>query len=138
MHPAKLPARINLTGRLTLPIDPNVGRLSQGLHKTNAVDIAAPLGTPIHAIADGTVLLARTGSYNGGFGNYVILLSIIDGQQVESIYGHQAKLNVSTGQTVSAGDIIGYVGRTGDATGNHLHIEIRGGNNPFVATYRRQ
>ncbi len=138
VHPAKLASVLNLTGRLVLPVDPSVGRLSQGLHKTNAVDIAAPLGTPIHAVADGTVLLARTGGYNGGFGNYVILLSIIDGQEVESIYGHQAKLTVSAGQHVSAGQVIGYVGRTGDATGNHLHIEIRGGNNPFVSAYRRQ
>jgi murein DD-endopeptidase MepM/ murein hydrolase activator NlpD len=138
VHPAKLKAKVDVSAQLVLPIDPNIGRMSQGLHQTNAIDIAAPLGTPIYAIADGTVLLERTGGYNDGFGNYVILLSIIDGNEVESIYGHMAKTEVKTGQKVSAGQIIGYVGRTGDATGNHLHLEIRGAKNTFVTKYRRQ
>ena len=105
VHPAKFTSKIDLSGDLTYPVDPSVGRLSQGLHQTNAIDIAAPLGTPIHATADGVVLLARTGGYNDGFGNYVILISNIDGHEVESIYAHQSKVLVTTGQQVSAGDI---------------------------------
>ncbi len=138
VHPAKLTSKVDLSDEIVLPIDPLVGRLSQGLHATNAIDIAAPLGTPIHAVADGTVLLAHTGGYADGFGNYVILLSVRDGVEFESIYAHQAKVLVTTGQHVSAGDVIGQVGKTGDATGYHLHVEFRGIKNTLVSAYRRQ
>ena len=140
VHPAKLTAKVDLSGQLCLPIDPNVGELSQGYHgwDMSAVDIAAPLGTPIHAIADGTVLLAREGGYNDGYGDYMILMSEVGGIPLQSIYGHMSEVLVSSGQTVSKGDVIGYVGRTGDATGDHLHVEVRGAQNPFINDYRRQ
>ncbi len=85
-------------------------------------DMAAPEGTPIHAAADGTV----TKSGDGAFGLNVYI-------QQESntfIYGHMSQSAVTVGQEVKAGDLIGYVGCTGECTGPHLHFEIRIGNVP--------
>lgn len=81
-------------------------------------DFAAPGGTPILAIAPGTVAAAGWG---GMMGNYVI---ISHGNGVRSIYMHASGLNCSAGQAVSAGDVIAYVGTTGNSTGNHLHLQI--------------
>jgi murein DD-endopeptidase MepM/ murein hydrolase activator NlpD len=102
--------------------------LTQGLHGLDAVDLGAPSGTPIHAAAKGTVILARTGGWNGGYGNYVIL---DNGSGVETLYAHMSEVKAQMGETVSAGDVIGLVGMTGDATGPHLHFEVRGAQNPF-------
>ena len=85
----------------------------------SGLDIAAPHGTPIYACGDGTVKLAC--SYYG-YGNLVI---IDHGNGVETYYGHCSKLNVTQGQEVKAGDLIANVGATGQATGPHLHLEVR-------------
>jgi murein DD-endopeptidase MepM/ murein hydrolase activator NlpD len=69
------------------------------------------------------------GGWNGGYGNYVIL---DNGQGVETLYAHMSETKAVLGDSVSAGDVIGYVGRTGDATGDHLHFEVRGAQNPFA------
>lgn len=82
------------------------------------VDLAAPGGTPIMAIASGTVYQA---GFHYSMGNYVM---IMHGGGVYSTYMHASSLNVSTGQQVSSGDVIAYVGTTGNSTGNHLHLEI--------------
>jgi murein DD-endopeptidase MepM/ murein hydrolase activator NlpD len=108
-------------------IDPVPGyRLSQGIHDNNAVDLAIGKGTPIHAAAAGTVLLARNG-YNGGFGNVVI---IDHPNGTETVYAHQSKLATKTGAEVYQGQVIGYVGSTGHSTGPHLHFEVHGAQNP--------
>lgn len=110
-------------------IDPVPGyRLSQGLHDNNAVDLAVPTGTPIHAAADGKVILARYG-YNGGFGN-VVIIDHPNGTQ--TLYAHQSKLATETGAEVYQGEVIGYVGSTGHSTGPHLHFEVHGAQNPGV------
>ena len=83
------------------------------------LDIAAPAGTPIKAVADGTVLFS---GYSGGYG-YVVKLN--NGNGVQTYYGHCSSLYVSTGEKVKAGDIIAAVGSTGNSTGNHLHFEVR-------------
>ncbi len=83
------------------------------------LDIAAPTGTTIVACGDGTIKYA---GWYYGYGNLII---IDHGNGVETYYGHCSKLYVSKGDTVSAGDKIGAVGATGDATGSHLHLEIR-------------
>ena len=85
------------------------------------VDIGAPQGTPIKAVASGTVTVAQYG-YCGGYGNYVI---VSHGNGIETVYGHCHTLNVKAGQTVSQGQQIATVGNTGRSTGNHLHLEIR-------------
>ena len=103
--------------------------LTQGIHGTNAVDIGAPAGTPIYAAAAGTVIISKgNGAWNGGYGSYVV---IAHDNGTQTLYSHMSKDVAEVGETVSAGEVIGYVGRTGEATGNHLHFEVRGGTNPF-------
>lgn len=86
-----------------------------------AIDIPAPQGTPIVAAADGTVLIA---GWNYSYGNWA-LINHADG--VATVYAHMADgtLAVSAGQTVTKGQYIGGVGKTGFADGNHLHFEVR-------------
>ncbi len=104
------------------------GIRTQGLHGYNGTDIGAPTGTPVYAAADATVLIAKTGGYNTGYGNYIIL-SHPNGTQ--TLYGHLSRVDVSTGQKVSQGEQIGAVGNTGKSTGPHLHWEVRGAKNPL-------
>ena len=111
------------------PLPKGVGRVSQRLHDDNAYDFAAPKGTPIYAIKDGTVLIADGSGYNGGYGLYVVI-NFKDGAQ--AIFGHMSKVAATSGEEVKQGDIIGYVGTTGRSTGNHVHIGIHGGKpNPY-------
>jgi murein DD-endopeptidase MepM/ murein hydrolase activator NlpD len=83
------------------------------------MDFTAPTGTPIYATGDG-VVSTRTNS-RGGYGNHVV---IDHGYGYETMYAHMSKFNVSRGQRVKRGDIIGYVGSTGRSTGPHLHYEV--------------
>ena len=88
------------------------------------LDFAASSGTPIHAAADGTVVMA--GTY-GGYGNATI---IDHGNGVATLYGHQSRILVGQGQHVVRGETIGLVGSTGFSTGPHLHFEVRLGGTP--------
>ena len=91
--------------------------IRSGAH--TGLDIAASHGTPIKAAASGTVVFSgRKGSY----GNLVILSH---GNGVQTYYAHCSSINVSTGQSVSQGQVVGRVGSTGNSTGNHLHLEVR-------------
>lgn len=101
---------------------------TQGIHGYNGVDLAAPAGSPVLAAADGVVILARQGGWNGGYGTYVVI-SHPNGTQ--TLYAHESSLTVSVGQHVSQGETIGYEGATGKATGPHVHFEVRGAKNPF-------
>ena len=89
-------------------------------HAHSGLDIAAPYGTPIKAAASGTVTFS--GNAGDGFGNYVI---VSHGNGVTTVYAHCSSLLVSSGQTVSQGQVIARVGSTGNSTGNHLHLEVR-------------
>lgn len=104
------------------------GRRSQGLHGHNAIDIAAPVGTAVLASADGEVIISKTGGWNGGYGNYIV---IKHSNGTQTLYAHNSQNLVSVGQTVRQGDMVGSIGVTGKVTGPHLHFEIRGGKNPF-------
>jgi len=104
------------------------GRLSQGIHGWNGVDLAAPSGSAVNAAAGGTVIVSRVGGWNGGYGNYVV---IDHGNGVQTLYSHMSTDTVSVGETVVRGQNIGTVGNTGQATGYHLHFEVRGAKNPF-------
>lgn len=95
------------------------GWRSRDNHK--GIDIAAPYGTPIYAAASGTVTFSEYG-YGGGYGNHVV---VSHGNGVQTLYGHCSSLAVSTGEYVSQGQLIAYVGSTGISTGNHLHLEVR-------------
>jgi LysM repeat protein len=105
------------------------GVRTQGVHGYNAVDLAAPLGTPIVAAADGEVIVARDSGWNGGYGQYIVIRHD-NGSQ--TLYAHESSIIVGVGQRVVRGQVIGYVGQSGKATGPHIHFEIRGGiRNPF-------
>jgi len=104
------------------------GRKTQGIHGNNGIDLAAPTGTSILASADGKIIVSRAGGYNGGYGIYVVI-SHANGTQ--TLYAHMSKNNVSVGQNVIQGQVIGAVGSTGKSTGPHLHFEVRGAKNPF-------
>ena len=100
---------------------PTQGWLSQGFHLGHrAIDIAAPLGSPVRAADRGVVI--RAGWNNQGYGNLVIIDHQID---YVTLYGHLSEIYVTDGQIVGAGDLIGAVGSTGNSTGPHLHFEIR-------------
>lgn len=83
------------------------------------LDFAAPDGTPIRAVAAGTV---TEPSWAGSYG-YRTITRLPDGTEIW--YCHQSRLGVSVGATMEVGDVIGYVGATGNVTGSHLHIEVR-------------
>ena len=104
------------------------GRKSQGLHGHNAIDIAAPIETRILAAADGEVIISRTGGWNGGYGNYIV---IRHSNGTQTLYAHNSRNIVSVGDSVKQGEVIGLIGITGKITGSHLHFEIRGAKNPF-------
>lgn len=88
-------------------------------HTHQGLDIAAPTGTKIKAVSDGTV------SYSGVMGGYGNLIIIDHGNGITSYYGHCSKLLSKVGDKVLAGDVIAEVGSTGNSTGPHLHFEIR-------------
>lgn len=105
------------------------GTRTQGIHGYNGVDLAAPVGTPILAAADGEVIISRQGGWNGGYGNYIV---VKHGNGTQTLYAHNSSNIVGIGQNVVKGQVIGYVGSTGRSTGAHVHFEIRGGpRNPF-------
>ncbi len=84
------------------------------------IDLAGPIGTPIYATADGTVL--RAGWNNGGYGN---LVEVDHGKGITTRYGHMSAILVSAGQHITRGQQIGRMGSTGRSTGSHLHYEVR-------------
>jgi murein DD-endopeptidase MepM/ murein hydrolase activator NlpD len=83
------------------------------------IDIDAPYGTPVRAAADGDVTGLNMGS---GYGRQIVL---DHGHDLVTLYGHLSAIAVVPGQHVSRGQVIGYVGQTGRATGPHLHYEVR-------------
>lgn len=89
----------------------------------NGIDLAANVGTPVYAVKDGAVSVCI--SMDPTFGNYIILSH--DRGKMTSVYAHLSKIAVEKDQVVKKGDIIGYVGQTGAATGPHLHFEIKQG-----------
>lgn len=93
----------------------NFGGMSE-FHR--GIDYAVPQGTPIHAIADGKVIVAE---YHYSWGNHV---HIVHKDGTSSNYAHMSQIKAHVGQQVKQGDVIGLVGSTGNSTGPHLHLEI--------------
>ncbi len=105
----------------TWPISGGISQFASWYHM--ALDITNPTGTPIVASQNGTVTKISTGTWDGGYGNNIIIDS---GGGFQTLYAHMSGINVSIGQQVAAGKtVIGYVGNTGRSTGSHLHFEIR-------------
>jgi murein DD-endopeptidase MepM/ murein hydrolase activator NlpD len=102
-----------VNGPVTSPFGMRWGRMHEG------IDIGVPYGTAIHAAASGRVIYA---GWMDGYGN---LVAIDHGNGLSTAYGHQSRIAVSNGQTVSQGQVIGYVGCTGHCFGPHLHFEVR-------------
>lgn len=95
------------------------------------VDFDPGYGVSIHAIADGVVVEAASA---GGLGQHVVVQHTVNGQRVDSVYGHMiyGSQTVAVGQKVSRGQVLGLVGSTGASTGPHLHFEIRPGGGDAV------
>lgn len=116
---------------ITGTITSRFGNRRSGYH--TGLDIATKIGTPIKAVASGTVKYA---GWKGNYGNLVILSH---GNGVETYYAHCDKIYVSVGQHVETGEVISAVGSTGNSSGPHLHLEVRvDGNikNPQNYLYR--
>ena len=116
----------NYVGYYLRPIGGGVK--SQGLHGYNAVDLATYCGAPIFASASGDVVISRSYGWNGGYGNYI---AISHSNGTQTLYAHNSKNIVGSGWHVVKGQVIGYIGSTGNSTGCHVHFEIRGAKNPF-------
>jgi len=121
-----------------LPVDPGAYHLTAGFgeysglwsHFHTGLDFAAPTGTPIHAVANGVVTSV---GYDGAYGNKTVI-TLDDG--TELWFCHQNSYVVNVGDEVHAGDLIGYVGSTGNTTGPHLHLEVRPGAGDPVDPYQ--
>ena len=114
-----LPVAGTITSQFGHRVDPITGEVSSH----TGTDIACAEGTPILAAADGIVTVANgLDSWGGSYGYYI---QIDHGNGLETLYAHCSAICVTTGQQVQAGEVIGYVGHTGRATGSHLHLEVR-------------
>ena len=113
-----LPVAGTITSQFGHRVDPITGEVSSH----TGTDIACAEGTPILAAADGVVTVANgLDSWGGSYGYYI---QIDHGSGLETLYAHCSSICVTTGQQVQAGQVIGYVGHTGRATGSHLHLEV--------------
>ncbi|BBD98241.1 M23 family peptidase [Sphingobium amiense] len=111
---AKPLAFLRITSAFGMRAHPLLG----GMRNHQGIDLAAPIGTPVRAAADGIVSQA---GWSGGYG---LLVAIDHGQRMATRYGHMSRLAVEPGQRVLRNSVIGYVGSTGRSTGPHLHYEV--------------
>ncbi len=118
--------RLAPLGSFVKPVDPSTVMLTSGFgarwgEQHKGIDLAGDIGTPIYAAADGTVRNAGTAD---GFGQWVVLDHVRDGQLVSTVYGHIDTYSVEVGQQVRAGQQIATIGNRGVSTGPHLHWEV--------------
>lgn len=113
-----LPQSYMITSWFGYREDPFTGEIAYH----SGTDIAAPEGTPILAAADGTVTIANAiDSWGGGYGYHI---KVKHNDTYDTLYAHCSSICVTAGQKVKQGEVIGYVGTTGNSTGNHLHFEV--------------
>ena len=105
-----------VNGQMSSPFGPRWGRLHAG------IDISAGEGTPIHAADSGRVVLMQGTGASGGYGNYTCVQHTAT---MSTCYAHQSRFGTSVGASVGQGQVIGYVGNTGNSFGAHLHFEVR-------------
>lgn len=108
------------------PISGAFGEQRPG-HIHAGIDVSASSGTPIHAAANGKVVLLQGVGASGGYGNYTCVQHTAS---LSSCYAHQSRFGTSLGARVSQGQVIGYVGNTGHSFGAHLHFEARVNGSP--------
>lgn len=138
----KDPSHISVGQALVIPgnvysyiIWPVRGKISsyygnrKGRRFHTGIDIAASKGTPIQAVADGLVIASGKGL--DGFSKYGRIVILDHGNGVRTIYAHNKKNNVRSGSCIRTGDVIGEVGNSGNATGPHLHFEVRKYGDPL-------
>ncbi len=124
------------------------GRLTQGYGSTafalktykgkhhNGIDIGAPIGTPIYSAEDGEIVFtANQDNFCRGAG-YGKVIVVKHNNNLTTLYGHLSQQSVSVGQKVKRGDVIGYMGKTGWATGSHLHFVVFGSATYYVKPTR--
>jgi len=109
---------IALAWPIRTPVGDRFGPRGAGFHP--GIDLPAPIGTPVHSAAVGRVALARPTS--GGYGNLVV---VRNANGVSTFYAHLSRILVAPGQFVTVGSLLGLVGASGQATGPHLHFEVR-------------
>ncbi len=131
---AELEAKEISLNRWVLPLDgyrltATYGEYGLWATYHTGLDFAAPTGTPLKAIANGVITFAGS---DGAYG-YKTVLTLEDG--TELWYCHQTSIAVSEGDVVRGGQVIGYVGSTGNTTGPHLHLEVRPGGGDPVDPY---
>ena len=113
-----LPQSYTITSWFGYREDPFTGEIAYH----SGTDIGAPGGTPILAAADGTVTIANAiDSWGGGYGYHI---KVKHNDTLDTLYAHCSSICVTAGQEVKQGEVIGYVGTTGNSTGNHLHFEV--------------
>ncbi len=112
-----------VVGGFSWPVRGTMNQYYSWYHR--GVDLGAAVGTPILAATNGTVSQVYTSGWNGGYGVHVI---VSGSNGYTSLYAHMSSVNVSPGDTVTAGSsVLGWVGMTGRTTGPHLHFELMGG-----------
>jgi murein DD-endopeptidase MepM/ murein hydrolase activator NlpD len=120
--PSRLPlASASLSSRFGARYHPILG----GWRQHSGVDLAAATGTPVTAPSPGVVVAAQW------WGGYGLLVAIDHGKGVQTRYGHLSQLAVYPGQQIAMGQVLGYVGSTGQSTGPHLHYEMRLNGQPL-------
>jgi murein DD-endopeptidase MepM/ murein hydrolase activator NlpD len=116
---ASTPTDWPVRGWVTSPFGSRISPITGKIQFHEGMDIAAQIGTPVFATADGVVIKA------GSEASYGDMVELSHGYGLKTIFGHNSRLNVKPGQHVKRGDIIAYVGDTGSSTGPHLHYEVR-------------
>jgi len=105
-----------VAGVVTSPYGMRLRGWSPDMHE--GVDVAAPAGTPVHAMKSGRI------EHAGSWDDYGLSVLISHGSNVRTLYAHLSRIDVSAGDRVDGGQQIGAVGQTGSATGPHLHFEV--------------
>ena len=135
---AHTPDMLPVQGPITSPFGYRTNPVTDsGTQFHDGVDIGVPVGTPVHAVADGTVAYA---GWYGGYGLYVLL---DNGYGVQTFYGHNSRLLVHQGEVVKRGEVIALSGETGYVTGPHVHfgLHVNGHRTnplPFIARARER
>jgi murein DD-endopeptidase MepM/ murein hydrolase activator NlpD len=119
-------AQVSADGSIRWPVEAGVISSDYGARwgkQHKGIDIAADVGEPVYAVADGDVIYA--GDKLRGYGNVII---IQHGQHLSSLYAHNSELKVKQGDHISQGTLIALMGSTGHSTGPHVHFELRQGD----------